>query len=222
MSRLVALSSTIRMRGGLFMGRTDVARFTGNARRSRRQVLADLRQQLARAGGLGDVIVAARGPRLLLVSAQRIRGDGDDRDRCERRIGLDAAGGFVAVEQRQMDVPQDQVRLRAGRDGERVLAVLGLDHLVSGAAEQIAQDLPIVLLILDHQDALAHGTSACCATATGSVKENVEPWPGVDSTHIRPPCISMMRLAMASPSPVPPFCRVLELSACWNSSKIFA
>jgi len=32
----------------------------------------------------------------------------------------------------------------------------------------------------------------------------------------------MMRLAIASPSPVPPFFFVIEESACWNSSKIFA
>jgi hypothetical protein len=45
-------------------------------------------------------------------------------------------------------------------------------------------------------------------------KSNVEPWPGCDSTQIRPPCISMMRLDMASPKPVPPFLRVMALSAC--------
>jgi hypothetical protein len=57
----------------------------------------------------------------------------------------------------------------------------------------------------------------CCSTTTGSVNANVEPWPGCDSTHILPPCISMMRFEMASPKPVPPFLRVMALSACWNS-----
>jgi hypothetical protein len=36
----------------------------------------------------------------------------------------------------------------------------------------------------------------CCSTTTGSVNANVEPWPGCDSTHIRPPCISIMRFAV--------------------------
>jgi hypothetical protein len=54
----------------------------------------------------------------------------------------------------------------------------------------------------------------CCSTMTGSVNANVEPWPGCDSTQIRPPCISMMRLDIASPKPVPPFFRVMALSAC--------
>ena len=40
---------------------------------------------------------------------------------------------------------------------------------------------------------------------TGKLNENVEPLPRVDSTQMRPPCSSTMRLAMASPSPVPPF-----------------
>jgi hypothetical protein len=34
---------------------------------------------------------------------------------------------------------------------------------------------------------------------------------------IFPPCISMMRFEITSPKPVPPFLRMIELSACWNS-----
>src|SRR5262249_51453859 len=43
-------------------------------------------------------------------------------------------------------------------------------------------------------------TLTCCSTTTGRVNANVEPWPGCDSTQILPPCISMMRFDMASPS----------------------
>ena len=35
-----------------------------------------------------------------------------------------------------------------------------------------------------------------------------------DSTHILPPCISIIRFDMAIPKPVPPFLRVIALSAC--------
>jgi hypothetical protein len=59
-----------------------------------------------------------------------------------------------------------------------------------------------------------HAASTCRSTITGSVKVKVEPWPSCDSTQIFPPCISMMRLDMASPKPVPPFLRVMALSAC--------
>ena len=57
-------------------------------------------------------------------------------------------------------------------------------------------------------------TSICRSTRTGSVRENVEPWPTTELIQIRPPCISMMRLEIASPNPVPAFLRVIELSAC--------
>jgi hypothetical protein len=50
------------------------------------------------------------------------------------------------------------------------LAVLGFNDLEIGAHEQIPQDLPIVWLILDHQDALAHACNACASTRTGTLK----------------------------------------------------
>ena len=59
--------------------------------------------------------------------------------------------------------------------------------------------------------------ATCCSTLTGILRKNVEPCPTVDSTQILPPCISIMRFEIASPNPVPPFVRVMELSACWNS-----
>src|SRR6266487_1527142 len=108
------------------------------------------------------------------------------------------------------------------RRSNSVLAVHGFDDLEIGTGEQIPQDLPIVFLILNDQDALAHGCPTCTSTRTGRVKQNVDPLPGSDSTQMRPPCISMMRLAMDRLRPVPPFLRVIELSACWNSSKILA
>src|SRR5262249_44784536 len=133
-----------------------------------------------------------------------------------------AARRLVAVHDRKLDVHQDQVRPARGDGGERLLAVLGLGELVAGVAEQIAQDLPVVFLILDHKDVPAHDCPTCCSTLTGSVNENTDPAPSRDSPQSRPPCISMMRLAMARPRPVPPFLRVIDESACWNSSKIFA
>ncbi len=50
------------------------------------------------------------------------------------------------------------------------LAVHRFDHLEIGAREQIPQDFPIVFLILDDQNALAHDCPACASTRTGSVK----------------------------------------------------
>src|SRR5262245_37816056 len=187
-----------------------------------RQELADLGQQLARAVGLGHISVAPGGARLALVARERIRGHDNDRDGTGRRVGFEPARGFVAVHHRQLNVHQDQVGALSADRGERFLTVLRLDQLVTGVTQEIAQDLPVVHLILDHQDACAHQCPTCFSTLTGTVKENVDPRPSSDSTHSRPPCISMMRLAIASPSPVPPFCLVVEESACWNSSNILA
>src|SRR6516164_8272900 len=101
--------------------------------------------------------------------------------------------------------------------GERLLTVLRFGDFIVGTGKHIADNLAIIRLILDDQNALAHAASTCRSTTTGSVNVNVEPWPGSDSTQILPPCISMMRFDMASPKPVPPFLRVMALSACWNS-----
>src|SRR5262245_16879333 len=98
-----------------------------------------------------------------------------------------------------------------------VLTGDGLDHLDTGALQEKAQDAPILLMILDRQDTLAHGLSACRSTRTGTLKWNVDPRPRIDSTHRRPPCSSTMRREIDSPSPLPPVRLVLELSACWNS-----
>ena len=45
------------------------------------------------------------------------------------------------------------------------------------------------------------GGSATCNA--GIVKRNVEPFPSADSTHIRPPWRSTIRLQIARPTPVP-------------------
>jgi hypothetical protein len=96
------------------------------------------------------------------------------------------------------------------RRGKARLAIRSFDDFEISTRQQIPQDLPIVLLILDHRDALAHGCPTCASTRTGTVKENCDPLPGSDSTQIHPPCISMMRLAIERPNPVPPFLRVID------------
>src|ERR1700745_2030030 len=45
----------------------------------------------------------------------------------------------------------------------------------------------------------------------GSENQNVEPSPSRESIWMRPPCNSIIRFEIASPSPVPPFLRVIEL-----------
>jgi hypothetical protein len=54
--------------------------------------------------------------------------------------------------------------------GKPRFTVHGFDDLEIGARQQVPQDLPIVRLILDHQNALAHACPVCASTRTGRVK----------------------------------------------------
>ena len=54
------------------------------------------------------------------------------------------------------------------------------------------------------------------AGSSRAVTVNTEPRPGADSTVSVPPIISASCREITSPSPVPPYLRAVELSACWN------
>src|SRR5262249_3025518 len=65
---------------------------------------------------------------------------------------------------------------------------------------------------IDDKYELAQGTSLRNSTRVGSSIRKAEPFPSVDSTKTRPPCISTICLAIANPRPVPPLALALELS----------
>jgi hypothetical protein len=139
-----------------------------------------------------------------LVATQCIGRDNNDGDVFQRWICFDAAGRLVAVEKRELNIHEDHIRSMRGSGGQRLLAVANLEDLVPGMGEKIAEDPPIVLLVLDHKNAFGHAFPTCCSTLTGTLTKNVEPWPRADSTQIRPPCKATIRLAIDRPSPVPP------------------
>src|SRR5262249_24428739 len=114
----------------------------------------------------------------------------------------------------ELDIHQDKVGPLLCYRGKRLLAVFDFGNLIVSGGQHIADYLAIIRLVLDHQNALAHAGSVCRSTTTGRLNANVEPCPGCDSIQILPPCISIMRLDMARPNPVPPFLRVIVLSAC--------
>ena len=128
-------------------------------------------------------------------------------------IGIDRNAGSALI-RLTLNIHQDEIGSLFCDSRQRLLAVFRLGDFVVGRGKHIANDLPIIRLVLHHQNALVHVASTCRSTMIGSVKLNVDPWPTIESTQIRPPCISMMRLDMASPKPVPPFLRVIALSAC--------
>ena len=62
--------------------------------------------------------------------------------------------------------------------------------------------------------ALTSVGSALAAVSQRMVNQNVEPQPGLLKTPISPPIRCASSLQMASPSPVPPYLRAVEVSAC--------
>src|SRR6516225_2963196 len=187
---------------------------------SRWDILANLSQECSRAERFCDVRVAAGLQRLGVVAAQRVGGYGDDRNLMECRIGFDPARGFVPVNPRELDIHEDEVGTLLLRYAHPIQPGRRFDDFVATGRQQVAQDAPVVLLVLDDQNPPTHHASLFRSATIGREKENVDPFPTLDLTHMRPPCISTMRLAMERPRPVPLFTRVLELSACWNSPKI--
>src|SRR5688572_9462403 len=180
----------------------------------------DHAQQLHRAVGLGHVMVAAGSPRLLLVALHGKRAHGNHWNPFQIRVGLDPPGRLIAVEHRHLDVHQDEIGPVGLGTCYPGLAVGGLQHRIARAGEEGAQDAAQVLLVLDDEDALGHGTAFPSSARAGSSIWKIEPCPRVDSTQMRPPCISTICLAMASPRPLPPLALVLELSTWWNCSKM--
>src|SRR5262249_35796844 len=199
------------------------SRGSSRSGKSSSEKLANLRQDLPWTIRLCHVAVASSGSGLGFVSGQSIGGHGDDRNIAQPGIGLDPAGRVIAVDYRQLDVHQDEIRVVLLRHGDAFLAIDRFDQLEAGTGQQIAEDAAIVLHVLDHENTLAHAAGLCCSvTRTGSTMLKVEPTPSDDCTSMWPPCSLTSRRAIERPSPVPPFCRVMLLSTCWHSSKIRA
>src|SRR5439155_12250871 len=73
-------------------------------------------------------------------------------------------------------------------------------HVVTASGEQTLDREADGTLVVDDQDPALHDAAL---RARGSSIRNTIPVPGARAASIRPPWASMVRLAMASPSPVP-------------------
>ena len=62
----------------------------------------------------------------------------------------------------------------------------------------------------------ASGSSDRLPIGIGSENQNDDPWPSTLVTPIVPPISSMRLFEIARPSPVPPYSRVVDVSACEN------
>src|SRR5262249_46546834 len=100
------------------------------------------------------------------------------------------------------------------------LAVRCLDQAIRSTPQQIPDDLPVQLVVLDVQNGLRAHTGVPLSRRSGIAKKKVEPLPSSLSTQIWPWCISTNFFVMLSPSPVPPNSLVMLASPCRNSAKI--
>src|SRR5262245_8707108 len=182
--------------------------------------LADEIDQLFGTIGLRHVAIAAGRSRPFLIASHGERADRDYGRARHSRQSLDPARTLIAVEHRKLDVHQHEIGMLGFGFGDALGAGRGFDDLVAGALQRKSRDLPQVLLVLDDQYAMGHAAAPAAWARTGSSMRKVEPRPRTDSTQMRPPCISIISLAIARPSPVPPLVFVLVLSTWWNLSKI--
>src|SRR5438034_4990760 len=185
------------------------------------QQLADQRQQVPRAVRLGQVRRGASGHGTPVVAPQRERRHDHDRNIRRAGIGPEPAGGVEPRQLRQLDIHEDEVGQLALRHGDPLLAIRRLQQPVGRPAQQLPDDLPVVLVVLDveHRPLVHPRPPSACR---GTVKKKVDPLPSSLSTQMRPPCSSTRRFVMLSPSPVPPSSRVIAASTWRNSAKTFS
>src|SRR5207237_998568 len=166
--------------------------------------------------GLRDVGVEAGVEEPFTISVHGLRGQRHDRNRRRPCVCAQAGEGFDTVYVGQLDVHQHEIRLVFGRQLHRPLAGRRLEQAEAGCLEDVAEELHVLLVVLDDED-----LRACHVEPAfdGSVKTKALPSPSSLSTQIRPPCNSTSRFESASPRPVPSRCPA-PASVCWNSSKI--
>src|SRR5262249_35443910 len=135
-----------------------------------------------------------------------------DRRCLKTGIALDLTRCIVAIEHGKLDVHENKIRPLGKGLGHPIATIDGLEDVVARSAKKVAQDAAQVFLVLNDKDALAHGAVFRNSARVGSSIWKVDPLPSVDSTQMRPPCISTICLAMASPRPVPLLALVFEPS----------
>jgi hypothetical protein len=157
---------------------------------------AEPRHQLARAEGLGHVVVGAGLERLDLCVLLAHRAEHEDG---HRRPLAQAAGELDAAAVGEHEVDDGGVRRAHGGAVERLLHRGGLDHVVAGLAQDDLQRAQDLALVVDHE----HPGEIAHAGSSGSSTTKLDPWPGSDSTHTRPPLASTKPRTIARPSPEP-------------------
>src|SRR5262249_10478989 len=133
---------------------------------------------------LRDVAVEACGRESLAVTLHGLRGHGEDRNGCGSFVPTQACKRLDAVDVRELHVHQHQVRYVLGRQLHRLSACRRCKGAVARRLEDVAEELHVLLVVLDHEDLLP-GQSY--VRTVGRVNTNVLPWPASLLTPLPPP-----------------------------------
>lgn len=100
--------------------------------------------------GLLDVAVGAKGEAGLPIP---FGGDRDDGNLFEAGDAPNPKGDFVAVEVRDVDVDEDQIRVNLRREAHAFEAALGVEDLVACGGEQLLDEAAAVGIVFDVENA---------------------------------------------------------------------
>ena len=114
---------------------------------------ADAGDELGRLDGLADVVVGAATEALGQLAGGGAPGDEDHRDRSRGLVGLHRVEHGEAVEPRHVAVQEDHVGDGVADARERLLAVLGLQHVVAGGDQVVAHHRAHESRVVGHEHA---------------------------------------------------------------------
>ena len=135
----------VAFRGSPFLGQAGPA--CVRCRRS-----CDLLEKPRQVDWLGVVVVATGGERLFAIRSERMGGQGDDRDRCRRGIGLEPPRRLPAVEHGKAHVHQYDFGSFLRRHGDTLRPVDGDQHFVPLSCEAAREHVPVHLVVFDQKD----------------------------------------------------------------------
>jgi len=159
--------------------------------------LRDGRDEAGHVDGLALVPVEPGGHDLLPVLAHHRGGHGHDGNPPRGLLGSEPSERLDPVNPREPNVHQDQARAPFLGQPDALFARLALDDLIPFEGQHVPDELPVLVVVLDDQDARAD------QGRTGSRKVKVDPAPTALATQIVPPCSSTNFRQRVSPSPVP-------------------
>ncbi len=114
------------------------------------------RHQLVGVKGFGHVVVGTVEKPPCLVRRSGLRGEEDHRDVTRREVAAERAMDVIAREVRHHDVEDDHLGRMSARKPQALDPVARADALIPGVTQRFDDDLADGIVVVDHQDALAH------------------------------------------------------------------